>query len=272
MKDHYQIQEIARLFHLHPDTLRYYEEKGLLHPLRSESGYRMYTMQDVCTLNVIRALRELDLPTEDIRAYLERRSVAETLDLLDREESLLEEKLAALRAARQEARQRRARLERYRAVEAGRVRLTEEPARPYVFLRENVILEKEIDFLLKKLEGRHQDYIKVIGAQTMGAVLDGESLRRGVYSHFSCVFFLTPPVGPRDALLPAGRYAGLYYRGGYDHLDQHLETLFRGVRELGLVPAAPPLELYRIDVHDTRHEEEFVTEVQVLVEGPESTQ
>lgn len=267
MKDLYKIHEIARLFHLHPDTLRYYEEKGLLHPLRGESGYRMYTIQDVCTLNVIRALRELDLPTEDIRAYLERRSVAETLDLLDREEALLEEKLAALRAARKEARQRRARLERYRAVEADKVRLTEEPARPYVFLRENVILEKEIDFLLKKLEGRHQDYIKVIGAQTMGAILDGESLKRGVCSHFSCVFFLTPPAGPRDALLPAGRYAGLYYRGGYEHLDQHLETLFRGVRALGLTPAAPPLELYRVDVHDTRHEEEFVTELQVLVEG-----
>lgn len=266
MKDLYKIHEIARLFHLHPDTLRYYEEKGLLHPLRGESGYRMYTIQDVCTLNVIRALRELDLPTEDIRAYLERRSVAETLDLLDRQEALLEERLASLRAARKEARQRRERLERYRAVPEGRVRLTEEPARPYVFLRENVILEKEIDFLLKKLEGRHQDYIKVIGAQTMGAVLDGESLKKGICSHFSCVFFLTPPVGPRDALLPAGRYAGLFYRGRYDRLDHHLETLFRGLRDLGLNPAAPPLELYRIDVHDTRHEEEYVTELQVLVE------
>ena len=43
MKDLYKIHEIARLFRLHPDTLRYYEEKGLLHPVRGESGYRMYT-------------------------------------------------------------------------------------------------------------------------------------------------------------------------------------------------------------------------------------
>ena len=129
MKDLYKIHEIARLFYLHPDTLRYYEEKGLLHPLRGESGYRMYTIQDVCALNVIRSLRELDLPTEDIRAYLERRSVEETLSLLDRQESLLEEKLASLRAARQEARQRRKRLERYRAVAEGEVSVTEEESR-----------------------------------------------------------------------------------------------------------------------------------------------
>lgn len=267
MKDLYKIHEIARLFRLHPDTLRYYEEKGLLHPVRGESNYRMYTIQDVCTLNVIRALRELDLPTEEIRAYLERRSVEETLSLLDRQEALLEERLASLRAAREEAEQRRARLERYRSVSEGQVTVAEEAERPYVFLQENVILEKEIDFLLKKLEGRHQDYIKVIGTQTMGAVLDGKSLEQGVFNHFSCVFFLTPPGGPRDALLPAGRYAGLFYRGSYERLDQHLETLFRGVRERGLVPAAPPLELYRVDIHDTRREEEYVTELQVLVEG-----
>lgn len=267
MKDLYKIHEIARLFRLHPDTLRYYEERDLLHPVRGENGYRMYTIQDICTLNVIRSLRELDLETEEIRRYLERRSVEETLSLLDRQESLLEERLALLQNALREAQERRSRLERYRAVPEGQVAVTEEGERPYVFLQENVILEREIDFLLKKLEGRHQDYIKIIGAQTMGAVLDGESLKRGICSHFSCVFFLTPPAGPRDAALPAGRYAGLFYRGSYDRLDHHLETLFRQLRELGLTPAAPPLELYRIDVHDTRHEEEYLTELQVLVEG-----
>lgn len=265
MKDLYKIHEIARLFHLHPDTLRYYEEKGLLHPVRGESNYRMYTIQDVCTLNVIRSLRELDLPTEEIRAYLERRSVEETLAFLNRQEALLEEKLTLLQSARQEALQRRGRLERYRSIPEGQVSVTEEEARPYVFLQKDIILDKEVDFLLKKLEGRHQDYIKVIGSQTMGAVLDEESLKKGVYTHYSCVFFLTPPDGPRDALLPAGRYAGLFYRGRYDRLEEHLETLLTGIRAQGLAPAAPPLELYHIDVHDTLREEEYVTELQMLV-------
>lgn len=265
MKNLYKIHEIARLFHLHPDTLRYYEEKGLLHPVRGKSNYRMYTIQDICTLNVIRSLRELDLPTEEIRTYLERRSVEETLSFLDRQEALLEDKLALLRAAGQEVRRRRERLERYRIVPEGQVSIKEESARPYVFLRENVILEKEIDFLLKKLEGRHQDYIKVIGSQTMGAILDGESLKKGVFNHFSCVFFLTPADGPRDALLPPGQYASLFYRGGYNRLDQHLETLLENIRARGLTPAAPPLELYHIDVHDTRRESEYVTELQMQV-------
>lgn len=265
MKDFYQIHEIAQLFHLHPDTLRYYEEKGLLHPEREKSGYRRYTIQDICTLNVIRALRELDIPTEDIRDYLQRRSVEETLDFLAWEERLLEEKMDRLATASREARQRKNRLEKYRNVQEGEVTLTWEEERPYVFLRENIILEKEVDFLLKKLEGKHQDDIKVIGTQTMGAILDGESLKNGIYNHFSTVFFLTPIDRPHDALLPAGRYASLFYRGSYDRLESHLHALLAGVHSAGLTPASPPLELYHIDTHDTGREEEYVTQLQVAV-------
>lgn len=266
LKQFYQIHELAKLFDLCPDTLRYYEEKGLLHPVRGENRYRMYGIQDVCTLNIIRALRELKIPTRAIRAYLERRSVGETLSLLDREEALLRRRMAELEAALEEARARRARLEQYRAAEDGRVFFRREEARPYVFLEEDIILEKEIDFLLKKLEHRHQDYLKIIGSQCMGAAVDEEWLSRGVYNHFSRVFFLTEPGLPHDDALPAGEYACLYYRGAYDHLEEHCGVLLAGIAAAGRRPAGPPLELYRVDAHDTNREEEYVTELQMRVE------
>ena len=48
-------------------------------------------------------------------------------------------------------------------------------------------------------------------------------------------------------------------------MDRHLEMLLENIRARGLTPAAPPLELYHIDVHDTRQESEYVTELQMLV-------
>lgn len=266
MKNFYKIHEIAQLFQLHPDTLRYYEEKGLLAPVRGKNGYRMYTIQDICTLNVIRSLRELDLSAEEIRSFLAHRSIEETLSLLDREEALLADKLARLKEAQAEARQRRQRLERYRSVAFGQVTLSREQPRPYVFLQRELILEKEVDLLLKKLEQQHSDSIKVIGSQTMGAVLDQQSLEKGVYHHFSSVFFLTTQDQPYDASLPAGTYASLFYQGSYERLGQHLHTLSEGIGKLGLTPAAAPLELYHIDTHDTSLEEEYVTQLQVLVQ------
>ena len=265
MKEFYRIHELSGLFGLCPDTLRYYEEKRLLHPARGENRYRMYGIQDVITLNIVRSLRELGMTVEDIRTYLERRSVEETLALLEEEERLLLRRMEELERTRRQARRRQARLERYAAVEAERVEFLYEEERSCVFLQEDIILEGEIDFLLKKLEHRHQDYIKIIGDQCMGAAVDGESLKQGVYNHFSRVFFLTEPGLPSDGVLPAGEYARLFYRGGYGALQRHYQTLLAQVAAAGRRPAGEPLELYRIDAHDTNREAEYVTELQVPV-------
>lgn len=134
--------------------------------------------------------------------------MGETLELLDREETLLRRRMAELEETCREAEERRERLERYRVVEAGQVAFLEEAERPYVFLEKDFILEKEVDFQLKRLEQRHQDYIQVIGSQCMGAQVDEESLKKGIYNHFSRVFFLTRPACPMTICCPAGSMPG----------------------------------------------------------------
>ena len=54
MKRYYKIGEIAALYSVSPDSLRYYEEIGLLTPRRDANGYRMYSIEDIWRLNVIR--------------------------------------------------------------------------------------------------------------------------------------------------------------------------------------------------------------------------
>lgn len=53
-------------------NIRYYEQAGLLHPARDpENDYRTYTEKEIRTLKLIRALRMLDMPLEEIRAILQ---------------------------------------------------------------------------------------------------------------------------------------------------------------------------------------------------------
>lgn len=52
-------------------NLRFYEQQGLIHPQRNpENDYRDYSQTDIETLKLIRALRMLDAPLEDIAACL----------------------------------------------------------------------------------------------------------------------------------------------------------------------------------------------------------
>src|SRR5215469_6026144 len=71
MRELLQIGEIARLIGVSPKTIRYYHEIGLLaEPQRTESGYRLYTAQDLLRLQRIRRLRSLGLPLDRIRGIL----------------------------------------------------------------------------------------------------------------------------------------------------------------------------------------------------------
>ena len=47
MKKYYKINEIAKLYNIKTDSLQYYEEVGFIHPLRSKSNYRLYTLNDI---------------------------------------------------------------------------------------------------------------------------------------------------------------------------------------------------------------------------------
>ncbi|MEU2039519.1 MerR family transcriptional regulator [Nocardia niwae] len=66
------IGEFSRLSNLSVKTLRYYHEIGLLAPadIDAGSGYRRYATAQVTQAQLIRRLRELDMPVPEIRAVL----------------------------------------------------------------------------------------------------------------------------------------------------------------------------------------------------------
>ena len=96
MKHYYRIGEISKLYNIGPDSLRYYEELGILKPHRGENNYRMYHIHDLWRLNVIRDLRELGFSMERIKEYLNNRSLASTEELLKEELEIIEEKMRSL--------------------------------------------------------------------------------------------------------------------------------------------------------------------------------
>jgi DNA-binding transcriptional MerR regulator len=68
-----KVGELAKHAGLTVRTLHHYDEIGLLKPSgRSDSGYRLYSREDVARLHGIQALRQLGLALADIGAMLEK--------------------------------------------------------------------------------------------------------------------------------------------------------------------------------------------------------
>jgi len=66
------IGEFARLTHLTVKALRHYHDVGLLEPARIDgsSGYRRYDSTQVAAAQLVKRLRELDMPLPDVKAVL----------------------------------------------------------------------------------------------------------------------------------------------------------------------------------------------------------
>ena len=63
--------DVARQLDCHIETVRYYEGIGLIEPpQRTQSGHRVYGVDDVARLRFVLRLRELGFPLEDVRALL----------------------------------------------------------------------------------------------------------------------------------------------------------------------------------------------------------
>lgn len=72
-----KIQQVEELVGITKKNIRFYEDQGLLSPIRSENGYREYHTENVKRLKQIKFLRKLYVPIEDIRLVVQNK---QTLD------------------------------------------------------------------------------------------------------------------------------------------------------------------------------------------------
>lgn len=265
MNNSYKIKEISRLYGLCSDTLRYYEEQGLLSPKRDENRYRMFGVQDIGTLNVIRSLRELDIPLERIRQYIHNRNIESTLQLLEEEESLILTHIEKLQKKLEDIDVRKKELQKDRRTKDRQFNIRHFEARPCFQLTEDILLENDVDFVLKKLEQKYEDNIRAIGIKGFGAEMDPASMEQGIYNHFRSVFFISG-WDNHSSVIPEGEYASLFYWGAYEQRSLGVFPQFMSrISDAGYQICAAPLELYHIDMNDTNLHEEYLTELQVLV-------
>jgi len=89
-----KVGELAKRTGLTVRTLHHYDEIGLLKPSgRSESGYRLYSQEDVARLHGVQALRHLGLALGDIAALLDGDRAAPAM-ILEQQVSALDRQIA----------------------------------------------------------------------------------------------------------------------------------------------------------------------------------
>lgn len=268
MKDYYKIGEISNLYDIGPDSLRYYEEIGILSPARDVNGYRMYGISEIRTLNILRELRSLGFSMEEIKDHLNGFTLSTTMELFEKEISHINARQKELEDLKKQLNYRIASIKEGIAFRdnSPEIRVVESPERKLITLNDNVTRDEELDFTIKKLQKKTESRLSLIGNGHIGATIPLQTIKSGHYGCFTRAFCIVDDATEDwDDVLPAGKYLSRIVKGSYSDLLSHWKEMFNKANEEKLIVCDDPIELYIIDNHDTSLESEYLTLLQMRV-------
>ncbi len=272
----FQIGDIAKLFHLSVSSLRHYEAIGLLKPERIDpaTGYRYYCVRQFNALNVIRYLRVLDMPLDEIAAFLQNRDVAKAEAMLMKQKEAVAQKLEELRRIERKIDNRLRQLHDARNAEFDVVRIQNFPpcriAREHDSLSIQNFLDMESPVL--RLEKAQREPVIFLGKVGLG--ISAEHLESGEVERYDSVFLILDEedryAGETEEI-PAERCAVIRFRGYHDESARHCRRLLEYIRKHKLQIAGFSKEITYIDYGITDDPGQFATELRIPVRpAPES--
>ncbi len=268
MKDYYKIGEISKIYGIGRDSLMYYEDIGILKPFRDKNGYRMYKLSDIWRLNLIKELRSLNFPMKKIKEYLDDRNIESTKEILNKEIILIDEKIEELLSYKQNIMKRLDTIsDELRNLKLYEIDLVYINKRKALELNANITKDEEFDFLIQKLQKDYENRFTILGNNNIGSSFCLDKIKQGIYNEFKSVFcFLEDEEEIYNIIFNEGYYLTLTYKGKYKNNKHYINKMFKYIEEKGYKIISDPIEIYKIDIHETEDINEFITEIQIPVD------
>ncbi|RDY24668.1 MerR family transcriptional regulator [Romboutsia maritimum] len=267
MKDYYKIGEISKIYGIGRDSLMYYEELGILKPFRDVNGYRMYSISDIWKLNLIKELRSLDFPMKKIKAYLDDRSIESTNKMLNEEIKLIDSKIEELIKHKENINKRLNSInDVINTTKLNKIEVVYIDTRKALKLNADIKRDEDVDFLIQKLQKEYEDRFNILGNNNIGAVFRLESINEDIFNEFKSVFcFLDKNETVYNITFEKGYYVTLTYKGKYKNNKTYINEMFNFIKAKNYEIKNDPIEIYKIDIHETGIINEFITEIQIPV-------
>ena len=270
------IGDFSRATLLSIKALRHYHRIGLLDPAGVDpgTGHRRYTADQIRAAQVIRRLRSLGMPLEEISAVISAADLGTRNDLISCHLRRLE---AALERARRAAASLRDLLQPPADPDPVEIERRQVPATPAAAVRDTLDLE---DFA-SWFQGALGELYATIAAQELTPGRDpGGIFATGLFTrergeatvYLPCAGQVQPTGRVAPLTVPAVEVAVITHLGSHHDADRSYGTLGAYVAEHALGAGGPLREFYLVGARDTSDEELWQTEIgwPILRTGPDS--
>ena len=235
--------ELAKLMHVTKNTLFHYDKIGLFSPeIVLDNEYRYYSIHQIEVLEAIIMLKELGMSLKEIQAFLSDRTPEKLLELFEKEEQILAEKIWLLKDRRQWMEEKSKKIRAYLEKEKDEIFVCEKPGRYY--LMDDAFLDvSESEFAECTAE--------LINFYYRNVILLMKHKPGGMSCHF----------------MPAGKYLTTYFKGHWRNIGEAYRKLLAYADEHQITLAEEFLEVYTVDQLMAETVEEYVTEISVRICG-----
>ena len=239
MEGYLSVSKMAKMTGISAHTLRYYDKIGLYSPdyVDEKTGYRYYSINQVSYAPMIRYLRYLDIPIDQIKRFQEDTSIENTLDILHTQQSIIRYQIDNLERMYRELNHRVSDIETSRTAEQGKVLFTHMDEKYAMHIDERIPCTQTVEGKVAEFQTMLEDYPgksdeilflgRIYSAYSYDDVMAGEF---GEY--FSTELVLDRKISfPDLRVIPSGQYAVMYVsdirENAYKYIPQMIEQIYR---------------------------------------------
>ena len=258
------IKYFSDLTGIKQSTLRYYDDLGLFSPtFRGENGYRYYSPQQICTINSINLLHQLDMPIRQITHIQSERSPELMFEVLDEKESALEAEFIKIERAYNVVRTLKKLIQQGLAADEDVIETKYLDEMPLVigptndFGGSEYFYDAFIDFCSEAKQYRIDLRLPVGG-------LFEDFKYFSAYSNRPTHFISIDPKGLDKR--PAGKYLSAYQRGHYGDTGNLVERIQEFINNNDLVTIGPVYNIFLFDELSIDDPDNYLVNATVRVE------
>ena len=256
--------EFSRLAGTTKHTLFHYDAIGLFCPEKKLSNqYRYYSASQLEIFDVINILKELGMPLEEIKSYLDRRTPELFLELLEKETSAIEKRIRELKRMKDQLNKEKSCLKHTLNQDFQQLSVIHEKEHYLLTVPapEDANSEKENARVISNLIALEKEH-HLFSPYRIGSIqhLHTPEQLNEHYSHY--YILLDKPVkGFPLQVRPEGNYLCAFHLGGYDTLPQTYERILAYAQEKKLSLSNRFYEDILIDKLTVKTEEEYVLRI-----------
>ncbi|MDE7327134.1 MAG: MerR family transcriptional regulator [Lachnospiraceae bacterium] len=232
----FTIGQFAALHEINKKTLMWYDEIGLLKPACiKENGYRYYSYQQSAALETILMLRELNVSLDEIKHFMEYRTIDSFDYLLKEKIAELSRTISHLKSVQKVLSNHQHNIEMLRSLDISAISLVQKQGCYLVSvdISANTSFEKEVGQVIAETK-KYQ--LHRLHDASYGSMIPVENLLQGKYDEYTALYIEMPhPISKKGLhFKPAGTYLRAFCKGSWEKLSDRYQEILAYVEKQGL--------------------------------------